>query len=90
MTTYRYKLDLNSSEIEVIRKSLEMMQEFSEEMIKNGKSVPYYSDILNCRTLKDKLYEHKSMGSTNNFNEVNQKKDWMKWLKQKVDSLKGS
>ncbi len=57
MTTYRYTLNLNNSEIHLIKSSLDLMIEFSEEMIEKGEMVPYYSNILTSKELKEKLFE---------------------------------
>ena len=58
MTTYRYTLNLNNSEIHLIKSSLDLMIEFSEEMIEKGEMVPYYSNILTSKTLKEKLFKN--------------------------------
>ncbi len=90
MTTYRYTLNLNDSEIHLVKSSLDLMTEFSEEMKKNGEMVPYYSNILTSRALKEKLYENKMLMSTNNFSDRKFKSDWMEWLSRKLESLKRS
>ena len=58
MTTYRYTLNLNDSEIHLVKLSLDLMIEFSEEMIKNGEIRPYHSNILTSKRLKEKLYPY--------------------------------
>ena len=45
MTTYRYTLNLNDSEIHLVKLSLDLMIEFSEEMIKNGEMRPYHTNF---------------------------------------------
>ncbi len=90
MTTYRYTLNLNNSEIHLIKSSLDLMIEFSEEMIEKGEMVPYYSNILTSRTLKEKLFENTTLMSTNNFSDRKFKSDWMEWLSRKLESLKRS
>ena len=88
MTTYRYTLNLNNSEIHLIKSSLDLMIEFSEDMIKEDKMVPYYSHLLTSATLKEKLYENTTLMSTNNFSDRKFKSDWMEWLSRKLESLK--
>ncbi len=88
MTTYRYTLNLNDCEIHLIKSSLDLMIEFSEEMIKEDKMVPYYSNILTSRTLKEKLFENTTLMSTNNFSNIKSKSDWKEWLSKKIESLK--
>jgi hypothetical protein len=90
MTTYRYTLNLNNSEIHLIKSSLDLMIEFSEEMIKKGEKVPYYSNILTSKTLKEKLFENTTLMSTNNFSDRKFKSDWMEWLSRKLESFKRS
>ena len=90
MTTYRYTLNLNNSEIHLIKSSLDLMIEFSEEMIEKGEMVPYYSNILTSKTLKEKLFENTTLMSTNNFSDRKFKNDWMEWLSRKLESLKRS
>jgi hypothetical protein len=90
MTTYRYTLNLNNSEIHLIKSSLDLMIEFSEEMIEKGEMVPYYSNILTSKTLKEKLFENTTLMSTNNFSDRKFKSDWMEWLSRKLESLKRS
>jgi hypothetical protein len=90
MTTYRYTLNLNNSEIHLIKSSLALMIEFSEEMIKKGEMVPYYSNILTSKTLKEKLFENTTLMSTNNFSDRKFKSDWMEWLSRKLESFKRS
>ncbi len=88
MTTYRYTLNLNDSEIHLVKSSLDLMIEFSEEMIKKGEMVPYYSNILISKTLKEKLYENTTLMSTNNFSNIKSKSDWKEWLTRKLESFK--
>ena len=88
MTTYRYTLNLNNSEIHLIKSSLDLMIEFSEEMIEKGEMVPYYSNILTSKTLKEKLFENTTLMSTNNFSDRKFKSDWLEWLSRKLESLK--
>lgn len=90
MTTYRYTLNLNYSEIHLIKSSLDLMIEFSEEMIEKGEMVPYYSNILTSKTLKEKLFENTTLMSTNNFSDRKFKSDWLEWLSRKLESLKRS
>nr|WP_314865245.1 hypothetical protein [uncultured Flavobacterium sp.] len=90
MTTYRYTLNLNNSEIHLIKSSLDLMIEFSEEMIEKGEMVPYYSNILTSKTLKEKLFENTTLMSTNNFSDRKFKSDWLEWLSRKLESLKRS
>ena len=90
MTTYRYTLNLNNSEIHLIKSSLDLMIEFSEEMIEKGEMVPYYSNILTSKTLKEKLFENTTLMSTNNFSDRKFKSDWIEWLSRKLESLKRS
>jgi hypothetical protein len=90
MSTYRYTLNLNNSEIHLIKSSLALMIEFSEEMIKKGEMVPYYSNILTSKTLKEKLFENTTLMSTNNFSDRKFKSDWMEWLSRKLESFKRS
>ena len=90
MTTYRYTLNLNDCEINLIKSSLNLMIEFSEEMIKKGEMVPYYSNILTSKTLKEKLFENTTLMSTNNFSDRKFKSDWLEWLSRKLESLKRS
>jgi hypothetical protein len=90
MTTYRYTLNLNNSEIHLIKSSLDLMIEFSEEMIEKGEMVPYYSNILTSKTLKEKLFENSTLMSTNNFSDRKFKSDWMEWLSRKLESFKRS
>lgn len=90
MTTYRYTLNLNNSEIHLIKSSLDLMIEFSEEMIEKGEMVPYYSNILTSKTLKEKLFENTTLMSTNNFSDRKYKSDWLEWLSRKLESLKRS
>lgn len=90
MTTYRYTLNLNNSEIHLIKSALDLMIEFSEEMIKKGEMVPYYSNILTSKTLKEKLFENTTLMSTNNFTDRKFKSDWLEWLNRKLESLKRS
>jgi hypothetical protein len=90
MTTYRYTLNLNNSEIHLIKSSLDLMIEFSEEMIEKGEMVPYYSNILTSKTLKEKLFENSTLMSTNNFSDRKFKSDWLEWLSRKLESLKRS
>lgn len=90
MTTYRYTLNLNDSEIHLVKLSLDLMIEFSEEMIKNGEMIPYYSNILTSKTLKEKLYENTTLMSTNNFLVRKFKSNWLEWLSRKLESLKRS
>jgi len=90
MTTYRYTLNLNDSEIHLVKLSLDLMIEFSEEMIKNGEMIPYYSNILTSKTLKEKLYENTTIMSTNNFLVRKFKSNWLEWLSRKLESLKRS
>ena len=90
MTTYRYTLNLNDSEIHLVKSSLDLMIEFSEEMIKEDKMVPYYSNILTSKTLKEKLFENTTLMSTNNFSDRKFKIDWLEWLSRKLESLKRS
>jgi hypothetical protein len=66
------------------------MIEFSEEMIKEDKMVPYYSNILTSKTLKEKLFENTTLMSTNNFSDRKFKIDWLEWLSRKLESLKRS
>jgi hypothetical protein len=66
------------------------MIEFSEEMIKEDKMVPYYSNILTSKTLKEKLFENTALMSTNNFSDRKFKIDWLEWLSRKLESLKRS
>ncbi len=66
------------------------MIEFSEEMIKEDKMVPYYSNIITSRSIKEKLFENTTLMSTNNFSDRKFKSDWMEWLKRKLTSLKRS
>jgi hypothetical protein len=88
MTTYRYTLNLNNSEIHLIKSSLDLVIEFLEEMIKKGEMVPYYSNILTSKELKEKLYENTTLMSTNNFSDRQFKSDWLEWLNRKLESLK--
>ena len=88
MTTYRYTLNLNDCEIHLIKSSLDLMIEFSDNMIKEGEMVPYYSHLLSSRTLKEKLYENTTLMSTNNFSNIKFKSDWKGWLNKKIESLK--
>lgn len=88
MTTYRYTLNLNNSEIHLIKSSLDLMIEFSEEMIDKGEMVPYYSNILTSKTLKEKLFENTTLMSTNNFSDRKFKIDWLEWLSRKLESFK--
>jgi hypothetical protein len=88
MTTYRYTLNLNNSEIHLIKSSLDLMIEFSDEMIKKGEMVPYYSNILTSKTLKEKLFENTTLMSINNFSDRKFKSDWLEWLSRKLESLK--
>ena len=90
MTTYRYTLNLNNSEIHLIKSSLDLMIEFSEKMIEKGEMVPYYSNILTSKTLKEKLFENTTLMSTNNFSDRKFKSDWIEWLSRKLESLKRS
>lgn len=90
MTTYRYTLNLNNSEIHLIKSSLDLMIEFSEEMIEKGEMVPYYSNILTSKTLKEKLFENTTLMSTNNFSDRKFKSYWLEWLSRKLESLKRS
>ncbi len=90
MTTYRYTLNLNNSEIHLIKSSLDLMIEFSEEMIEKGEMVPYYSNILTSKTLKEKLFENTTLMSTNNFSDRKFKSDWLEWLSRKLESFKRS
>lgn len=90
MTTYRYTLNLNNSEIHLIKSSLDLMIEFSEEMIEKGEMVPYYSNILTSKTLEGKLFENTTLMSTNNFSDRKFKSDWLEWLSRKLESLKKS
>ena len=90
MTTYRYTLNLNDCEIHLIKSSLDLMIEFSEEMIEKGEMVPYYSNILTSKTLKEKLFENTTLMSTNNFSDRKFKSDWLEWLSRKLESLKRS
>ena len=90
MTTYRYSLNLNNSEIHLIKSSLDLMIEFSEEMIEKGEMVPYYSNILTSKILKEKLFENTRLMSTNNFSDRKFKSDWLEWLSRKLESLKRS
>lgn len=90
MTTYRYTLNLNDCEIHLIKSSLDLMIDFSEEMIKKGEMVPYYSYILTSKTLKEKLFENTTLMSTNNFSERKFKSDWLEWLSRKLESHKRS
>ena len=90
MTTYRYTLNLNNSEIHLIKSSLDLMIEFSEEMVEKGEMVPYYSNILTSKTLKEKLFENTTLMSTNNFSDRKFKSDWLEWLSRKLESLKRS
>lgn len=90
MTTYRYTLNLNNSEIHLIKSSLDLMIEFSEEMIEKGEMVPYYSNILTSKTLKEKLFENTTLMSTNNFSDRKFKSDWLEWLSRKLESLNRS
>ena len=90
MTTYRYTLNLNNSEIHLIKSSLDLMIEFSEEMIEKGEMVPYYSNILTSKILKEKLFENTRLMSTNNFSDRKFKSDWLEWLSRKLESLKRS
>ena len=90
MTTYRCTLNLNNSEIHLIKSSLDLMIEFSEEMIEKGEMVPYYSNILTSKTLKEKLFENTTLMSTNNFSDRKFKSDWLEWLSRKLESLKRS
>ena len=90
MTTYRYTLNLNNSEIHLIKSSLDLMIEFSEDMIEKGEMVPYYSNILTSKTLKEKLFENTTLMSTNNFSDRKFKSDWLEWLSRKLESLKRS
>jgi hypothetical protein len=64
------------------------MIEFSEDMIKEDKMVPYYSHLLTSATLKEKLYENTTLMSTNNFSNIKLKSDWKGWLSKKIESLK--
>jgi hypothetical protein len=66
------------------------MIEFSEEMIEKGEMVPYYSNILTSKTLKEKLFENTTLMSTNNFSDIKFKSDWLEWLSRKLESLKRS
>jgi hypothetical protein len=66
------------------------MIEFSEEMIEKGEMVPYYSNILTSKTLKEKLFENSTLMSTNNFSDRKFKSDWLEWLSRKLESLKRS
>lgn len=88
MTTYRYTLNLNDCEIHLIKSSLDLMIEFSEDMIKEDKMVPYYSHLLTSATLKEKLYENATLMSTNNVSNIKLKSDWKGWLSNKIKSLK--
>jgi hypothetical protein len=88
MTTYRYTLNLNNSEIHLIKSSLDLMIEFSDEMIKKGEMVPYYSNILTSKTLKEKLFENTTLMSINNFSDRKFNSDWLEWLSRKLESLK--
>lgn len=90
MATYRYTLNLNNSEIHLIKSSLDLMIEFSEEMIEKGEMVPYYSNILTSKTLKEKLFENTTLMSTNNFSDRKFKSDWLEWLSRKLESLNRS
>ena len=90
MTTYRYTLNMNDCEIHLIKSSLDLMIEFSEEMIEKGEMVPYYSNILTSKTLKEKLFENTTLMSTNNFSDRKFKSDWLEWLSRKLESLKRS
>ena len=90
MTTYRYSLNLNNSEIHLIKSSIDLMIEFSEEMIEKGEMVPYYSNILTSKILKEKLFENTRLMSTNNFSDRKFKSDWLEWLSRKLESLKRS
>lgn len=90
MTTYRHTLDLNDCEVHLVKASLDLMIEFSEEMIKKGEMVPYYSNILTSKTLKEKLFENTTLMSTNNFSDRKFKSDWLEWLSRKLESLKRS
>lgn len=90
MTTYRCTLNLNNSEIHLIKSSLDLMIEFSEEMIEKGEMVPYYSNILTSKTLKEKLFENTTLMSTNNFSDRKFKSDWLEWLSRKLESFKRS
>jgi hypothetical protein len=66
------------------------MIEFSEDMIDKGEMVPYYSNILTSKTLKEKLFENTTLMSTNNFSDRKFKSDWLEWLSRKLESLKRS
>lgn len=88
MTTYRHTLNLNDCEIHLIKSSLDLMIEFSEDMIKEDKMVPYYSHLITSSTLKKKLYENTTLMSTNNFSNIKLKSDWKGWLSEKIKSLK--
>ncbi|MEY2701786.1 MAG: hypothetical protein RLY43_419 [Bacteroidota bacterium] len=88
MTTYRYTLNLNDCEVHLIKSSLDLMIEFSEDMIKEDKMVPYYSHLLTSKALKEKLYENTTLMSTNNFSNIKSKSDWKDWLNKKIESLK--
>lgn len=90
MTTYRYTLNLNNSEIHLIKSSLDLMIEFSEDMIEKGEMVPYYSNILTSKTLKEKLFENTTLMSTNNFSDRKFKSEWLEWLSRKLESFKRS
>ena len=84
MTTYRHTVTFNDSEISMINNALELLIEYTDEVLKDGIKAPHFALNTTAKEVKDKLYLNSKMMSTNNFSEFNSKLNTIEWIKTKL------
>lgn len=90
MTTYRHTVTFNDSEISMINNALELLIEYTDEVLKDGIKAPYFALNTTAKEVKEKLYLNSTMMSTNNFSDFNSKHHTIEWIKAKLKRLNGS
>lgn len=84
MTTYRHTVTFNDSEISMINNALELLIEYTNEVLKDGIKAPHFALNTTAKEVKEKLYLNSTMMSTNNFSEFNSKLNTIEWIKTKL------
>jgi hypothetical protein len=67
MTTYRYELSLDDSEMIALTAALEMYEKYCSEQLADGAKAPYFAHHDSLRSIQSKLLKNTSQTSGNNF-----------------------